>query len=235
MRLWSGTSGWNYDAWRGPFYPEETDKDARLEFYAQQLCAVEVNNTFYRVPKTDVVERWTQQVSADFRFVLKCSRRVTHFSRLKNTEETMHYMWRAAQALAAHRGPMLFQLPPNLRKDTPRLADFLASLPEDCRPVVEFRHASWFDDETFEVLRNGGAALCHADKDGDDRDSELVATADWGYFRLRRPDYGAEELDRWAADIQAQPWREAYVFFKHEDDGAAPRMARDFATRFPTA
>lgn len=232
MRLYSGTSGWNYDEWAGAFYPDELKKDERLRYYAARLNTVEVNNTFYRIPRTPVVEKWVAQVPDGFSFVLKASRRITHFTRLKEeAHETMQFMWRAATALGAHRGPLLFQLPPNLKKDLPRLVAFLERMPEACKAVFEFRQQTWFDDEVFATLRAAGAALCCADTSAE-AEPPIVATTDWGYFRLRRETYSQAELDTWADRIQEQPWNEVYVFFKHEDEGAAPRLAIEFARRF---
>ena len=263
MQLYTGTSGWNYEAWQGPFYPEDVKKADWLRYYGEQLNACEVNNTFYRVPKSAVVEGWTASVPADFRFVLKCSRRVTHFARLKESgDESLGFMWRAAQRLGDRCGPLLFQLPPNAKADVERLKRFLGTLAPECRAVFEFRHESWCDDAVHDALREHGAALCWTDSSegavaevesdpdeegteharsaddppsaGDAVDAALaqVACSDFGYVRLRRSTYSDAELDTWAEHLRAQDWREAYVFFKHEDEGAAPRLARALAERF---
>ncbi len=232
MKLRVGTSGYSYKEWKGPFYPEDLAAAGFLAYYATRLNAVEINNTFYRIPKTSVVEHWAEQVPDDFVFVLKASRRVTHFARLKESaDEPLSFVWQAAQTLGANGGPILFQLPPTMRKSADRLRAFCGRLPDGLRAVFEFRHASWFDDEVHAILADRGAALCVADG-VEGGAPELVSTADFGYLRLRRPDYGAADLDAWAEKVRAQPWREVHVFFKHEDAGAGPRMAEDFAARF---
>jgi uncharacterized protein YecE (DUF72 family) len=171
-------------------------------------------------------------VPPGFVFVLKCTQRVTHFLRLRETGEVMAMFLRAAAELGPHQGPILFQLPPNFAKDLPRLADFLASLPGGARAAFEFRHASWSDDAVLEALRQHGAAHCLADTD-EAAPPPLVATADFGYLRLRRATYTDAELDAWAARIAAMPWRQAFVFFKHEDAGTGPALATALAARWP--
>jgi uncharacterized protein YecE (DUF72 family) len=231
MRVLTGTSGFSYKEWKGSFYPEDLPADAMLRYYAQRLPAVEINNTFYRMPKAELLAGWAEQVPDGFRFVLKASQRITHFKRLKDVSEEVGYFLRIAATLGDRLGPILFQLPPNLKKDLPRLSEFLDILPAATRAAVEFRHASWFDDEVFAALRARGAALCVAE------DEELatppVATAGWGYLRLRRPDYGEAELQAWEDRLRAQAWEEAYVFFKHEDAGTGPRLAAQMLSRFP--
>lgn len=200
-----------------------------LSFYASRLGSVEINNTFYRMPKTDLLERWRDTVPDTFRFVLKASRRITHRQRLKDAGDSVDYLFRTAKVLGERLGPFLFQLPPYLRRDVDRLASFLRLLPDGMRAAFEFRHASWFDDEVFALLAGAGASLCIADSGGD-HDAPLVATADFGYLRLRREDYDEAALRAWADRIRRQPWGETYVFFKHEDEGAGPRMAAQFET-----
>lgn len=200
-----------------------------LSFYASRLGSVEINNTFYRMPKTDLLERWRDAVPEGFRFALKASRRITHQQRLKDAGDSVDYLFRTAEVLSERLGPFLFQLPPYLRRDIDRLASFLGLLPDGMRAAFEFRHASWFDDEVFALLADAGASLCIADAGGD-HDAPLVATADFGYLRLRREDYDEAALRAWADRIRRQPWRETYVFFKHEDEGAGPRMAAQFET-----
>ena len=196
-----------------------------LGYYAERLSTVEINSTFYRMPKREVLEGWAAQVPEDFVFVLKASRRITHHARLKEVSfDSLEYLWSVATALGSHLGPILFQLPPNFRKDVDRLSAFLKALPEDLRAAFEFRNDTWFDDDVYRSLEEGGHALCLADVDNTERPS-LVSTADWGYLRLRREDYSDEALRAWVAAIRDQPWKEAFVFFKHEDEGAAPRLA----------
>jgi uncharacterized protein YecE (DUF72 family) len=226
MRLRAGTSGFSYKEWKGPFYPEKLPNKDMLRYYAEHLSTVEINNTFYRMPKKDMLEGWARQVPEDFIFVLKASRKITHHARLKETaNDSVAYLWDMAAALGPHLGPILFQLPPNMKKNVDRLLSFTAALPDGLRAAFEFRNESWFDDEVYEALRDSGHSLCLADTDDGD-DAELVSTTDWGYLRLRREDYSDDALRAWKAAIHAQPWKEAFVFFKHEDDGAAPRLAQ---------
>ena len=229
MRVRTGTSGFSYPAWEGHFYPPGTKRPDMLSFYAGKLGAVEINNTFYRMPKADLLERWRDSVPESFRFVLKASRRITHHQRLKDADDSVEYLFDTAKVLGEQLGPFLFQLPPYLRRDDDRLATFLERLPAGLRAAFEFRHASWFDDAVFALLEEAGAALCVADAGGD-HDAPLVATTDFGYLRLRREDYDEAALRSWADRIRRQPWRETYVFFKHEDEGAGPRMAARFET-----
>ena len=227
MRVRTGTSGFSYPAWEGHFYPPGTKRPDMLSFYAGKLGAVEINNTFYRMPKADLLERWRDAVPESFRFALKASRRITHHQRLKDAGDSVEYLFGTAKVLGERLGPFLFQLPPYLRRDDDRLAAFLERLPAGLRAAFEFRHASWFDDAVFALLEEAGAALCVADAGGD-HDAPLEATTDFGYLRLRREDYDEAALRSWADRIRRQPWRETYVFFKHEDEGAGPRMAARF-------
>jgi uncharacterized protein YecE (DUF72 family) len=226
-RVYYGTSGFSYKEWKGPFYPEDLKNADMLAWYAERLPAVEINNTFYRMPKREVLEGWCEQVPGDFRFVLKASRRITHHKRLKECEEPLGYLIETSAALGERRGPFLFQLPPNMKPNLERLVSFLGLLPEGVRGAFEFRHPEWHTPEVHDLLRGAGAALCVADTGGDD--PEPVATTDWGYLRLRREGYDDEELQRWAEWVRAQGWREVYAFFKHEDAGAGPKLARRFA------
>lgn len=225
MRLRAGTSGFSYKEWKGPFYPEKLPNKDMLGYYAERLSTVEINNTFYRMPKRDMLDGWTRKVPEDFVFVLKASRKITHHARLKEPSfDSLEYLWSVASTLGPHLGPILFQLPPNLKKDLLRLTAFIEALPKGLRGAFEFRNDSWFDDEVYDALANGGHALCLADIDDADTPS-LVSTTDWGYLRLRREDYTDEALRSWLDAIRAQGWKEAFVFFKHEDEGAAPRLA----------
>lgn len=229
MNLRVGTSGYAYDEWKGIFYPEDLPKKDRLRYYGERLNSVEINNTFYRMPKAEMLAGWAEVVPEDFLFVLKASRRITHNGRLKDVADSVAYLWKNAQELGERLGPILFQLPPYLKKDAERLARFLDELPEGMRAVLEFRHESWFDDETFGLLRNAGAALCLADtepKEGEEpAEPEIVSTADFGYLRLRRCDYEDSDLSVWRERIRAQAWKETFVFFKHEDEAGGPRFA----------
>ena len=170
-----------------------------------------------------------RQVPKTFRFALKAPQRITHIKRLKETAEEVRFLTGSARQLGENRGPILFGLPPNLKKDVPRLDAFLALLPPDFEAAFEFRNATWLDDEVYALLRKAGAALCVAE---DEKGATpLVATATWGYLRLRREDYGEADLDAWAARVAAQAWESVYVFFKHEDEARAPELARRFAER----
>jgi uncharacterized protein YecE (DUF72 family) len=227
MHLLVGTSGYSYKEWKGKFYPEKLPEKQMLHFYGERFSTVEINNTFYRMPKPDVLEAWAAEVPANFRFVLKASQRITHMRRLKDAGESVAYLFKVAAALKERLGPVLFQLPPNLKKDAPLLRDFLSELPPDRRAAFEFRHQSWFDEEIFALLREHQAAVCIAEAE-DDLQVPFVSTADWGYLRLRRPDYGEAELQNWAQRMRTQSWREVFVFFKHEDEGKGPALAKRF-------
>jgi uncharacterized protein YecE (DUF72 family) len=232
MELRTGTSGFAYKAWNGPFYPEGADNEQMLRFYGEHLTAVEINNTFYRMPKTSVLERWAAATPDSFRFVIKASRRITHKGKLEDSDESVAYLYRQLEALGDKLGAVLFQCPPYLKKNLDRLQRFLDTIPADQRVAMEFRSRSWYDDEVVACLRAREVALCVAANHDDDLDSEesktapLVATARFGYFRLRAPSYDDEQLQGWLARIDEQPWEQAFVFFKHEEQAAAPLMAR---------
>ncbi|MGD8279310.1 MAG: DUF72 domain-containing protein [Gemmatimonadota bacterium] len=233
MLLRAGTSGFSYDEWRGSFYPQDLPSREMLRFYAENLAAVEINNTFYRLPSEKMLRQWSEQVPPGFTFVLKASQRITHQKRLKDAGEPLSYLLTTSTVLGPSLGALLFQLPPNLKKDVARLRDFLALLPDGVRAAFEFRHASWFDDETCAALRTRNAALCIADTlDGT---TAVESTADWGYLRLRREEYGERDLEDWVTRIRAMNWSDAFVFFKHEDEGTGPRLARRFVTLFDRA
>ena len=227
MNFYVGTSGYAYKEWKGSFYPDDLPAAKMLSYYGERFQTVEINNTFYRVPKTSVVEAWTAQVPAGFKFVLKASQRITHMRRLKDVDEPLSYMLRAASALKDRMGPVLFQLPPNMKKDAARLRDFLAQIPSHHRAALEFRHQSWFDDEIYGILRDNRAALCIAEAE-EELDTPFVATAAWGYLRLRNAEYTKQELKVWAKRVQEQNWQDAFVFFKHEDEGKGPALAKKF-------
>ncbi len=227
MNLYVGTSGFSYKQWKGPFYPEGLSDKQMLRFYGEHFRTVEINNTFYRMPKAEVLEAWSDEVPANFKFVLKASQRITHLQRLKDSEDSLAYLLKVAGALKQRLGPLLFQLPPFLHKDAPRLSDFIRLLPEHCRAAFEFRHQSWFDSEIFELLRAHKAVLCIAEAEND-LEIPFESTADWGYLRLRRPDYGDAELKAWVERVRQQDWKDAFVFFKHEEAGKGPAMAKRF-------
>lgn len=227
MKLWVGTSGYSYKAWLGNFYPERLAAKEMLRFYAARLPAVEINNTFYRLPKESVLQTWGAQVPAEFRFVLKAPQKITHVKRLKDAASEVEYLFRAETTLGSTRGAVLFQLPPSLRKNLDTLQNFLSILPADRAVAFEFRHPSWFDDEVFASLREHNCALCMAEMD-ESESSHLIATATWGYIRLRRSVYSRADLLNWKERILSQPWDHTYVFFKHEDEGIGPKLAAEF-------
>ncbi len=229
MEIRAGTSGFSYKEWKGAFYPEGLASDEMLSFYAERLPAVEINNTFYRMPKPDVLDGWAAQTGDDFRFVLKASRRITHFKRLKDVDEAVEYFLRTAVQLGHRLGAVLFQLPPNFKKDVDRLAAFLDLLGDPARTAFEFRHPSWHEADAIELLAERGAALCIADTE--ETAGEIVRTGPLGYLRLRRTDYTPDDLSRWADAVTSAGWERAFVFFKHEDDATGPRLAREFMTR----
>jgi uncharacterized protein YecE (DUF72 family) len=225
VQLYVGTSGYSYKEWKGPFYPEKLPAREMLAYYAGQLPTVEINNTFYRVPQKSVLENWAAAVPDSFRFIVKSTRRITHFKRLVNASEEVEFFLGQMATLGDRLGAVLFQLPPNLQKNLESLESFLALLPGGTRAAFEFRHNSWFDDDVFELLRGRNCSLCIADAEGG-ADVPFVGTADWGYLRLRRPDYSDKELGSWLGRIRGESWTDAFVFFKHEDAGAGPRMAK---------
>jgi uncharacterized protein YecE (DUF72 family) len=227
MNLYVGTSGYSYKEWKGSFYPEDLPEKQMLHFYGERFRSVEINNTFYRMPKKELLEAWAAEVPADFKFVLKASQRITHQQRLKDAKDSVLYLLDVSEVLGERLGPLLFQLPPYMQKDLPRLREFLALLPSHRRAAFEFRHQSWFDPEILAALREHQVALCIAEAEND-LQIPFEATADWGYLRLRRPDYGEAELKTWVKRVQEQNWRDAFIFFKHEDEGKGPQMAKRF-------
>jgi uncharacterized protein YecE (DUF72 family) len=227
MNLYVGTSGYSYKEWKGAFYPRDLPAKRMLSFYGKRFRAVEINNTFYRMPTVSVLEEWAGQVPPEFKFVIKAPQRITHIQRLKGTDDLVAYLFDVVGTLKARLGPLLFQLPPTMKKDVPLLREFLLLLPPERRATFEFRHASWFDDELFGLLSEFRAPLCIAEAEND-FNVPLVATADWGYLRLRRQNYGEAELKGWIERLQKQPWKDAFVFFKHEEQGIGPQLAESF-------
>jgi uncharacterized protein YecE (DUF72 family) len=227
MNLYVGTSGYSYKEWKGSFYPEKLPAKQMLAYYGERFRTVEVNYTFRRLPTAAVLKTWTDAVSADFRFALKAPERITHRKRLKDAGDLLTNFLTVADQLKRRLGPLLFQLPPNFKKDAPRLQTFLELLPAKRRAAFEFRHASWFDDEVFQLLRDHNVALCIADAD-DDLEVPVVGTADWGCLRLRRAYYDDAALKKWWKQIGQEDWSDAFVFFKHEDEAKGPQFARRF-------
>ncbi len=222
MATWIGTSGFQYPEWRGTFYPEELATAKMLPFYAERFSTTEVNYTFRRIPSEKTINNWGQQTPPNFRFSLKAPQRITHFAKLRGCDDTLTYFCKVVSALGQKLGPILFQLPPSLKKDVALLSDFLRYLPQETRAAFEFRHTSWFDDEVFAQLRDAKVALCIAESA--DLVTPRVQTADFGYLRLRREDYVEADIKRWAAYIQDEKaaGRDMFVYFKHEEAGVGP-------------
>jgi uncharacterized protein YecE (DUF72 family) len=227
MRFFVGTSGYSYKEWKKKFYPEGLRQNEMLSYYARHFSTVEINSTFYRMPEASVFHAWAEQVPDDFRFVFKAPQTITHRRRLKDARRETKSFLRAVAALKRPRAPLFFQLPPNFKKDLPRLEAFLDLFGSETLAAFEFRHASWFDDDVFRALRRKSIALCIADMDNSPLPA-VISTARWGYVRLRRKHYIRQRLREWAEKFKSQNWTEAYVFFKHEETGTGPR----FATRF---
>lgn len=227
MAIYVGTSGYSYKEWKGSFYPEKLAAKDMLPYYSERLHAVELNNTFYRMPKLEMVQSWKAQVPDNFRFSVKASQRITHFKRLKEAEAETNYMLETVGALGNALGVVLFQLPPNMKKDLERLETFLNHLPESTPATFEFRHPTWFDDDVLELLRSRNRPLCVSDTD-DLPANRIDKTADWGYLRLRRVNYSDDDLANWIEQIKSQEWKDTYVFFKHEDEATGPKLAAKF-------
>lgn len=227
MPLYVGTSGYSYPQWKGIFYPADLPQRRMLNYYGGEFKSVEINNTFHRMPTPSLMESWSAEVPADFRFVLKAPQRITHLARLRDADDAVSYLFEVAGMLKERLGALLFQLPPSLKKDVPLLRDFLALVPPKRRVAFQFSHGSWLDDEVFLLLSKNDAALCIADVQ-DDLEIPVVSTASWGYLRLRRPEYGEAELLRWARVVQGQGWQDAFVFFKHEESAQGPLLAKRF-------
>ena len=228
-----GTSGYSYPEWRGTFYPERFPPAGMLPYYAERFHTVELNNTFYRMPTEKTIAGWDQGTPAGFVFALKVPQRITHFARLRDVADPLRYFLDTAGGLGAKLGPLLLQLPPNFRKDTARLDACLALVPPSARMAVEFRHASWLDEEVYALLRARNAALCVADTE--ESTTPAVVTADFGYLRLRDRMYTREELLGWAATAARAEWRDAFVYFKHEESGTGPALARELVSLLAVA
>jgi uncharacterized protein YecE (DUF72 family) len=227
MHFFVGTSGYSYPKWKGSFYPEKLPQKQMLSYYAERFAAVEINNSFYRMPTKSDMKSWAGQVPNTFRFALKAPQAITHFKRLNNAQEEAKQLFKTTLLLKARQGPVLFGLPPNLKKDLPRLEAFLRLVPKRVQAAFEFRHQSWFTEDVFDCLRAHRCALCIADAE-DLPPQKVIATAGWGYIRLRGERYTEKSLAKWAEQLKSQDWKEAYVFFKHEDTGTGPKFAARF-------
>ena len=225
MKLLAGASGYSFKEWKGTFYPADMKPDGMLAYYSARLPTVEINNTFYRMPKTGMLENWAQTAPAGFKFAIKASRRITHFGHLKpETADSVSFLYRALDALGEKRGPVLFQLPPVMKKNLERLTAFLKLLPEGHGAAFEFRNDSWFADDVYEALKAAGASLCLSERE-DNAPPPLVETAPWGYVRLRLETYSDADLEQWASRLAATQWRETYVYFMHEPTAPAYAQA----------
>ena len=231
-RLHVGTSGYNFPEWKGSFYPPKLPSSKWLEYYAQQLGTVEINYTFYRMPSEKTIAGWNAATPEGFTFVLKAPQRITHFARLRNIDEPLRLFLDLIRKLNTKLGAVLFQLPPNFAKDVERLGDLLTQFPTDVRAACEFRHASWWSDDVYDLLRSTNTALCIADTE--EGTTPLVRTADFGYVRLRDEGYSTEGLQGWKQKVQdlGQSWTDAYIFFKHEEEGVGPKLAAEFQKLF---
>jgi uncharacterized protein YecE (DUF72 family) len=224
-RLLAGASGYSFKEWKGDFYPADMKPDGMLPWYAERLPTVEINNTFYQMPKVAVLENWARATPDSFRFAIKASRRITHMARLKadTAADSVAYLYKNLATLGAKRGPVLFQLPPFMRKDLPRLSEFLKLLPQGHGAAFEFRNETWFADDVYDALKGAGASLCLSERE-DNAPPPLVETAAWGYVRLRLEAYSDGDLQQWAERLMKTGWREIYVYFMHEP--TAPAYAR---------
>lgn len=216
-RLYAGASGYAFKEWKGSFYPEQIKPEDMLAWYAERLRTVEINNTFYAMPKATVLAHWAEVTPAHFRFAIKAPKRITHEARLKAdaSADSVAYLYKVLEALGSKRGPVLFQLPPFLKKDLPRLAEFLSLLPAGHLAAFEFRNDSWFEDEVYALLRDAGASLCFSERE-DNAPPPLVETAPWGYVRLRLEHYADGDLASWAERLAATGWQQVHAYFMHE-------------------
>ena len=227
MKIYVGTSGYAYKEWKGKFYPEKISPKEMLHFYSERLTAVEINNTFYRMPKESVLESWAEQVPSAFVFALKAPQIITHLKRLRDVLEETKYLFRTLSVLDMKLGPVLFQFPKSFRAHRAALEDFLALIPRDMASAFEFRNSSWLDDKILDLLRKKGASLCIADWD-ENPAQEIISTTSWGYLRLRRSDYTDADLSQWLGKVLSQKWEKTFVFFKHEEEAGGAEMAIRF-------
>lgn len=221
-----GTGAFAYHEWKGKFYPKDLPASQAIPFYANTFCCVEINSTFYRMPTVSSAQGWIAGAPADFPVAVKVPQLITHIKRLKNIRARVKDLFRVLSTLGKHRGPALLQLPPNFKADLSRLEEFFNGVPRGFPVAVEFRHASWFTEETYTFLKKKKAALVHNDTDL--KDMPFVSTARWGYIRLRRLKYSDNELKNWLKRIDKMKWARAFVIFKHEEKVTAPGLAKRF-------
>jgi uncharacterized protein YecE (DUF72 family) len=227
MKVHVGTSGFAHKEWKGKFYPEKISPKELLRFYAERLNTVEINNTFYHMPKESVLASWAEQVPDDFVFALKAPQVITHIKQLRNVFEQTEYLFRSLSVLGRKLGPVLFQFPKSFRANAPALEDFLPLIPGNRACAFDFRSPSWLEGGIPDLLRDKGCSWCIEDTD-ENPANEIISTATWGYLRLRRSDYTDAGLSQWAEKILAQKWERAFVFFKHEDEAKGPELAMRF-------
>lgn len=227
--LYVGTSGWAYPSWKPAFYPEKLAQKKFLNFYASKLNAVEVNYTFRQLVKETTVQNWIADTPEHFRFTIKAHQVLTHIKRLKDSEEFLKLFLGKLEGLerAGRLGPILFQLPPNFKADQTVLAEFLKALPRTVRAAIEFRHESWFTDTTWDTLRERNIALCVAETE--ERNTPDVVTADYGYYRYRKPSYTPEERKAMVGRMQEHlaGGRDVFAYFKHEETPEGVLYAQD--------
>ena len=227
-----GTSGYNYPEWKGSFYPADLPASKMLPYYAGEFSTVEINYTFYRMPTPKLIAGWRAQVPPSFRFTLKAPKRITHDKRLRAAEvaDALQAFLTAASELGPQMAALLFQLPPNFKKDVVLLNEFLSLLPPKTTAAFEFRNASWLDDEIYDALRRRNLALCIADSET--RETPLVSTADYAYLRLRDEGYGDADIMKWAeaAQTMAGTAKDVFVYFKHEDEGKGAAFGQQMLT-----
>lgn len=231
MKTWIGTSGFQYTEWKGNFYPEDLPASKMLAYFAERLSTTEINYTFHRIPSPKTIENWLAQTPEQFRFALKAPQKITHFAKLRDCKDTLEYFCRVIAQLGDRLGPVLFQLPPSFKKNTDILSSFLRELPT-MRAAFEFRHESWLDEEVFALLRSSNIALCIADTEK--LSTPRVITADYGYVRLRREDYSSDDVAGWTKFVRDNEanWQDAFVYFKHEEAGIGPKLAKEMRAFF---
>jgi uncharacterized protein YecE (DUF72 family) len=225
MNCWIGTSGFQYAEWKGTFYPEDLATAKMLPYYAERLGTTEINYSFHRIPSAKTIEGWYKATPERFKFSLKAPQKVTHWAKLRNCGDTLRFFHQVICDLEGKLGCVLFQLPPAMKKDAVLLQEFLVEVPEGMRCAFEFRDPSWFDDEIYAVLKARNVALCIADSEK--LSTPDIATADYGYLRLRREDYQEADVARWTEAVEAHDtqWSDAFVYFKHEESGIGPKLA----------
>jgi uncharacterized protein YecE (DUF72 family) len=226
LAVWVGTSGYNYPEWKGSFYPENLPAAKMLPYYSERFPTVEINYTFYRAPNEKILEGWNRATPDRFKLTLKAPRRITHDARLRDCADRVRQFLETSANLGPKLGALLFQLPPNLKKDLALFDLFLGAFPPRVCAAFEFRHESWLDAEVYARLRSRNLALCVADSERLSTPVEI--TADYAYLRLRDEGYTSDDIARWASTIRERTseCKDVFVYFKHEDEGKGPEFAR---------